>query len=415
MKNTLHISDAYQKVFVFGLVSLIFFANALFLPHGLLYSTLLTPFLLFNLALKKRLKYVLGISIFLSLFTVFHFENDINFQYYLKSGVLYFSVITFIVSFYFFQKKYSIERFFKALVLINTVLFLVALLTYFVPFLRDYFWYTTEATRHMRSVLRLKLLTYEPSYYSLMLTPIFLYYALGLIIHKNKKHIFPLILITIPLLWSLSFGIIGGIVLTLLILCLVHLPRLLRQKRTWRIVSAVVLIGIPIYLLLFHVFPENIINLRFQKIFSGQDTSANGRTFEAILVGYKITESTNLFFGAGIGQIKNLGKDVILDFYKYQGEYAKILTIPNAFAETLAIFGVIGAALRILVQFVLFFLTKVYSNYLRLTLFIFLFIYQFTGSYITSILEYMLWVLAFSASFQGFNKLSKTGEGSIYQ
>jgi hypothetical protein len=173
---------------------------------------------------------------------------------------------------------------------------------------------------------------------------------------------------------------------------------------TWKVLGLGLIAFLPIYLLIFQLFPDNIINLRLEKIIAGHDTSANGRTYEAILVAYSIIENIDVLFGIGIGQIKNLGKEAILNFYKYQGEYAKILTIPNAFAETLAVFGVIGATLRILIQIILFLTTKVYENYYRLGLFIFLFIYQFTGSYITSVLEYILWILVFSASFKAFNK-----------
>ena len=52
-----------------------------------------------------------------------------------------------------------------------------------------------------------------------------------------------------------------------------------------------------------------------------------------------------------------------------------------------------------------FFKTKVYSNFLRLVLFIFVFVYQFSGSFITNIAEYVIWIMAFSPwLFKEFDK-----------
>ena len=79
------------------------------------------------------------------------------------------------------------------------------------------------------------------------------------------------------------------------------------------------------------------------------------------------------------------------------------VTIPNAAAETLTIFGWIGFILRITVEIFFFFFTKVWSNYYRLLLFSFIFIYQFTGSFITNIAEYVIWILAFTNVFHQFD------------
>lgn len=59
--------------------------------------------------------------------------------------------------------------------------------------------------------------------------------------------------------------------------------------------------------------------------------------------------------------------------------------------------------LALVFEWYLFFKTAVYKNYYRLALFIFVFIYQFTGSYITNIVEYVIWILAFSNAFPQFN------------
>jgi hypothetical protein len=80
-----------------------------------------------------------------------------------------------------------------------------------------------------------------------------------------------------------------------------------------------------------------------------------------------------------------------------------IASIPNAAAETLAIFGWAGLILRIGIELFFFFLTKVWTNYYRLLLFLFVFIYQFTGSFITNVAEYVIWILAFTNVFHQFD------------
>jgi hypothetical protein len=45
----------------------------------------------------------------------------------------------------------------------------------------------------------------------------------------------------------------------------------------------------------------------------------------------------------------------------------------------------------------------VWTNYYRLLLFLFVFIYQFTGSFITNVAEYVIWILAFTNTFHQFD------------
>jgi hypothetical protein len=45
----------------------------------------------------------------------------------------------------------------------------------------------------------------------------------------------------------------------------------------------------------------------------------------------------------------------------------------------------------------------VYNNVYRLAIFIFIFIYQFTGSFMFNIIELTCWVIAFTPSFPEFN------------
>ena len=154
---------------------------------------------------------------------------------------------------------------------------------------------------------------------------------------------------------------------------------------------------------LFIFFPNNPIYLRIQNIFSGEDTSARGRTYEAFILANKIIAQKSMLWGIGPGQLKLDGRNIIIQYYQYL-RIPSVVRIPNACAETIVYFGYIGLALRLLLQISLFFSTRVYTNPYRMWLFLFVFIYQFTGSYITNIAEYMVWTMAFSAMFPEYAK-----------
>jgi hypothetical protein len=137
---------------------------------------------------------------------------------------------------------------------------------------------------------------------------------------------------------------------------------------------------------------------------AGTDTSAKGRTFEAFELAYIIAQLKSIWWGVGVGQVKTVGYETIINYYKYPRELFPVVRIPNAFAETLAVFGIAGIAVRLFVQIYLFFKTKVSTNQYRTLLFFYVFIYQFTGSFLTNIAEYVIWIMAFSNCFAQFNK-----------
>ncbi|MBJ7428307.1 MAG: hypothetical protein JHD28_05040 [Bacteroidia bacterium] len=149
--------------------------------------------------------------------------------------------------------------------------------------------------------------------------------------------------------------------------------------------------------------------IRINNIISGVDTSANGRTTDSFEIAWMIAKERSIWFGSGLGQIKVLAYDIVKRYFNYWGDL-EVIRIPNAVAETLAIFGVFGLLLRFGLIFYFFFKTKVLQNYYRTLLFVFVFVYQFTGSYITSAVEYVIWVLAFSSAFKQFDVKEKESE-----
>ena len=144
----------------------------------------------------------------------------------------------------------------------------------------------------------------------------------------------------------------------------------------------------------------------------GTDTSGRGRTYEAFYLAHIILQEHDaLFFGIGLGQLKVLAVDSFINFYKYTS-VPDLMRIPNSSAETLVVFGYVGLSLRLLIQLYFFLRTKVYQDLFRLSLFLFLFTYQFTGSYIFSFMEYVLFVMCFVPKFS-YLTFNPNADGSI--
>jgi hypothetical protein len=249
---------------------------------------------------------------------------------------------------------------------------------------------------------RLELFTYEPSYYAFLFTPIFFFYLLQYCFGQNKisaKWLLPMLFL--PYILSFSIGVIGAAIMAGLLIWIIYFKRLTKKKR---ILNALIYTGssftsLMVILVLF--FRHNPVFLRIKNIFSGEDSSGNGRITDAFILANKLLQKKNEYWGVGIGQIKIIGETTIRDYYLYYTDYR--VAIPNAVAETLAIFGWVGVSLRLAIEIFLFFHTRVWTNYYRLLLFLFIFIYQFTGSFITNAAEYVIWILAFTRAFQQFD------------
>jgi hypothetical protein len=186
---------------------------------------------------------------------------------------------------------------------------------------------------------------------------------------------------------------------------LLYFKRLTRKRRVFEFIVAGITALLLGGLVLLFFFPDNTLFVRIEKILSGHDSSAKGRTFEAFLLAARINELKSPWFGIGFGQVKIIGAETIRNYYAYDLDYG--IQIPNASAETIAILGWLGFGLRLFVEGFLFFRTKVWNNYFRLFLFFFIFLYQFTGSFFTSLPEYMIWIMAFTNVFPQFNVIPR--------
>jgi hypothetical protein len=394
-----------KERFILILAVVYFFFNSFMLPEGLLYTTFLTPFFYVYL-IGAGYKNVVGyfMAVLIPLF-IAHYLVGIDLFFYIKSSVLYLTIYLFVFAFAVsLRNGLPLEKLYGKLLLINFALFIVALVFYFTPW-SDLFWYDKKLTQEIAQVNRLKMLTYEPSYYSTLLVPIVLYYALGVMTKRYKpKQIFGIIvLVGIPLLFSFSLGVLSSLTFALIVTVLFFFKKFMKHRTSFYMFSFLTASVLVLFLLLTVFYPDNLLYLRIEDLFEGKDTSGRGRTIEAWDLSFQMIELKNYWIGCGLGQIKVVGEEVVRVFYKYQLDDIPIIRIPAAVGETISTFGIIGLLVRLILEFYLFFKTKVYTNFYRFSLFSYMFLYQFTGSFLTNIAEYVIWVIAFTPGFFDFN------------
>jgi hypothetical protein len=329
-------------------------------------------------------------------YVIVHVVKGVELVSYLKSYGLLFTVFVFGISFYqFLRLCKTLGALFKTLLLINFCFVFIALITLFIPKLQGILWHVSLITTGVEASKRLRLFTYEASYYSFLLVPIALYYYLKILLFRFPNKLLVFFLVTIPLLLSLSFGVIAGIVISLILLICSDVKLItLNKKLSLRILITLVLFCVFLFFAL-QFFPNNIIFIRIANIFQGHDTSFSGRTFDSVYLGWKLAAQKSILFGAGPGQIKVIGLDLFKEYYRYEYFTPNQIAVPNSIGDLLATFGLTGVIGKLGLEIYFFLKTKVYSNFYRLCLFLFIFIYQFTGSYLTNIAEYVIWIMAF--------------------
>lgn len=386
-----------------------FFFNAVLLPKGLVYTMLLGPFMFVKQLQSGRKTWWPVVCLVLLAYSLIHISMGAELKSLVVSTVLFLLTYFATISFYHFFSNYAhTGKIMRQLAVTNFFLAIIAIPFLFMgPDMADLFWWVNRAALSRHEFPRLKLFTYEASYYSLLMAPVFFYYIFKYIlkqIEHNKN--LTLLFVLIPVFMSLSFGVIGASLLTAIVMLFIFRKKLLRYKRPLLIVTSIstLLMFTALYFWIF--LPHNPVTLRMIDILSGNDSSTRGRTTDSFEMAWLIASDSSMWFGCGMGQIKLKIADVVHLHFNYWGEYARY-DIPNAMGETLAIFGITGVVLRIFLEWYLFFKTVVYNNYYRLALFIFVFIYQFTGSFITNIAEYTIWAIVFSGAFAQFNIASQ--------
>jgi hypothetical protein len=390
-----------NKYFPFALIY--FFFNSLGLPLGLTYTTLLAPLLYYWILITRKREILFPFLVAFIPFIIIQVNVGVQLKTYFVSILNFTSVYIFCQAFYTFLKYCKdIEGIFRKLVIVNFILCLIAIPLYFTDYY-NILWIKQFLTEGVDEFLRLKLFTYEASYYATLFTPLFFFYFLKVILGQNKKSSFLiLVLIFLPYLLSFSLGVISTILISIIITYVLVFRYISRKRRFWWIGITVSCATVFLLISLLIFFPDNALFQRIGNIFSGNDLSGRGRTSDAFLLANKILHLRNVFFGIGPGQIKVIGANIIRNYYNYPLDY-NVIAIPNATAETLAIFGMFGIILRFSTEIFFFIYTRVWTNYYRLLLFIFIFLYQFTGSFISNLAEYVIWIMAFTRRFPQFD------------
>lgn len=389
-----------NKYFPFALIY--FFVNSVGLPFGLTYTALLAPFFYVWILMIRKKEILLPFIIILLPFIIIHVLSGVEIKSYSISLVNFLLVYVFCQAVYtFFKVCKDPEMIFRRILIFNFIFCLAAVAIYFTPYFK-WLWLEQNISAGVAQFRRLKLLTYEPAYYALLFTPIFFFYMLQYFFKQNTIPTgWLLLMLFLPYMLSFSIGVIGAVLVAGLLTYLIYLRQLTRKRRILNgiVNTGAVLTSGTMVLVLF--FRHNPVFLRLANIFSGKDSSGNGRTVDAFILARRLLKETNEFWGIGLGQIKLVGEDIIRNYYLYYVNHT--VAIPNAAAETLAIFGWAGFSLRLFIEILLFFYTRVWTNYYRLLLFIFIFLYQFTGSFITNVAEYVIWILAFTNVFRQFD------------
>lgn len=236
---------------------LYFFCNSLFLPEGLLYTTFLTPLFFYEIIKDKKANYLLLFIAIISALLFIHLGQGINERFYIRSWFLFLSVGIFCAWFIgFCQKVYSLEKIFRAILYINAILVPLALLSLKMDILKEYFWYLVPLNPDIPMIPRLKMFTYEASYYSLLLVPIAFYMIWSYLLFKKKLNSFNMFLVLILLALSFSLGVIAGIVISFFLCFVFNVGSLLYNKRAVSITMIGFFIMAVLVFILFKYFPD---------------------------------------------------------------------------------------------------------------------------------------------------------------
>ncbi len=394
----------------FPVIFIYFFINSFGLPFGLTYTALLSPLLYLWMIMTRKREVLWPFLLIMLPVVLIHLAIGVDVNSYFVSVLNMTLVYIFCQAVYTFLIKCEQPgTIFHQLLVINFICCLVAIPLFFTP-LYPVLWTKQFLTTGVEDVRRLSLLTYEPSYYALLFTPLFFFFLLQLLFFRNTINGWLLlVMLLLPLALSFSLGVISAIVMAIAVMVTLHYKKFLHNKRFINLLGLTGLVVVSVLVVGFVFFPDNILFIRLDNVISGKDPSGKGRTFEAFWLADQLLAQKSYWWGIGPGQIKILGFDLIRDFYGYGRDTTRV-AIPNAAAETLAIFGWVGFSVRILAECLLFVYTKVWRNYYRLLLFVFVFIYQFTGSFITNIAEYVIWIMAFTAVFKEYD-IEKAGTG----
>ncbi len=391
------------KNFIIGLFVFLFFFNRVGLPFGISFDMLLAPFLLYSIFKENAQSLLYKAAGILLVFGAIHLVSGVYFTAFVVSNLVFITLVIAVVAFY--RRTKHID-FFNEIILritqLNSVLTILALFLLF--FLKStYLWYLVPYTSNAEALPRLKLFTEEASHYSFLLLPIFYYWLYQWLVHFNWRTFGYLTTIIISLILSFSLGVLSVIALTLFILILIYSRSILQHSRYRQLLFIGLIAIVSIGGFVYYFFPINPLTIRMNNLMNGLDTSGRGRTYESFEIALRVLQLNYPLTGIGLGQFKFIGRDVLILYYKYH-TIPSVVRLPNALAETLVSFGVLGAIIRVFIQIYWAFKRRIVNNLFQTSLFISLFIYQFTGGFLMHSFEYYYWILVVVPIFKNFDK-----------
>src|SRR5262249_39637806 len=145
----------------------------------------------------------------------------------------------------------------------------------------------------------------------MLLIPVAVYYLLKALKNELPNRAAYCAMVMIPLLLSLSFGVILGMTLSFLLLLVFRggMKGVVWRALGWVVAALVVLVAAAA------LFPDNVVIRRVANILAGRDSSFRGRTFDSFVLSLDIVRKKSLFWGTGFGQFKLLGLDRFREYY----------------------------------------------------------------------------------------------------
>lgn len=355
-----------------------------FFPHGLMFTSILSPFLYLWLLVKRR-RFVL--EIFLAVLFPFMFMNIVDkivWKDFIISSLL---LMTVYVSAYAIgvaiQEMRCLDQLMRTLIWINLCIALIGIPIRFTSY---QFWMWQDPAISGSNLERFQGFVSEPSLYATLMMPLVMYVYWQFIRQRSWQNFKLGVAVLIPLLMALSYGSIAFLIASLAI---THLIRGTGFRRLAWCIGAVTLLG-----LVFLLLPKTSrIKQRMIDIAQGTDQSTNERTVASYFAGYSMAKHKDLWFGVGLGEAKDVG-----EAYTNTSTGTTAGRVPATVPSQLGELGLVGMMLRFGLELYFFIKTKPYRNRYRLSIFVWVFLMQFVGSYPTDLGEYVLWILAFSKS-----------------
>lgn len=361
-----------------------FFFNAAGLPVGLYFTTLLSPLFYVWLYCKGQRKLTRKFLIAYSPFLIAHLINGIDSPtYYARSLLLLWTVfISAYALCWALSRTATLAQLFDQLVVANFIAAVFACITLPTP-MRTLLWLEDTSTFGGGShLLRLNLLSVEPSAYAFLMLPLLAFTALRLFQKASLRSFLYLLMVGFPFLLSQSFGGISIGLAAVGISLIITSPRQFKRAGS---LAAICFCGLVVIGLL---ATHNPISQRILQVISGGDSSTRSRTLFSFIAAYAVASTKSLVWGVGLGQAK------LIDFLELHIGF-EVNVIPNSIAGAFAELGLVGVGAKLVAEGWFFFKTRVYKDAFRLACFIVGFIFQFSGGFLMNVQEYILWFLAF--------------------